>query len=379
VPDGVHYFHCRAGDNVFLWGPTAHFTIRIDTEPPPAPLDLSVVPAGWSNYPLFTVSWTDPQDLSGTAGAYYRFDTPPVSHDDGLFTSARPCSIVTTEEGSRPLYLWLRDGAGNSNYSLFNSTVLHYDVTAPSQGSITIANGADTTSTLTVALNGLHAFDGLSGMGPGALMQFSNDGWTWAPTEPFETIKADWVLSAYGGSGGSGLKNVYVRYQDVAGNWSGTFSDDIVCSLPLEILTQTLPQATLGFAYLCTLSAAGGWPPYTWHIISGKLPSGLALDSAGILFGMPDSAEIVLFGVAVTDTAAQTQHIQLSIQTNEPSLGDVNGDGQIDIIDVVLSINIILELLEPTSAQRWGADCNGDAMINILDTMCIVSIVLEGT
>lgn len=377
--DGVHYFHCRAGDNVCLWGPTAHFRIQIDTEPPFPPVGLAVEPSGWSNHPIFTLHWDNPQDLSGIAGAYYTLNVPPSSNADGTFTPDRPCSVVTVDEGVRSVYLWLEDGAGNSDYSLFDSTTLHYDATPPGQGSIHIAGGADTTASLTVILTDLFALDQLSGMGPGAMMQFSNDGQTWAPAEPFDSVVEEWDLSTCGGCVGSGVKSVNVRYQDVAGNWSEVYSDDIVCSLPLEILTQTLPQGIVGFAYGCSLAVTGGWPPYTAYIHSGMLPPGLALDSTGIIFGLPDSAGVALFDMAVTDTASNTEHVQLSIRIDEHQLGDVNGDGQVDIIDVVLTVNIILESLEPTSAQRRGADCNGDSVINILDTICIVSIVLEGT
>ena len=56
--------------------------------------------------------------------------------------------------------------------------------------------------------------------------------------------------------------------------------------------------------------------------------------------------------------------------------GDVNTDGQVDIIDALLSVNILLEIITPTTFVSWAADCNSDGQINILDVIGIVNVVL---
>ncbi|MFQ6093921.1 MAG: dockerin type I domain-containing protein [bacterium] len=56
--------------------------------------------------------------------------------------------------------------------------------------------------------------------------------------------------------------------------------------------------------------------------------------------------------------------------------GDVNCDGQVNVIDVVIVINIILDITDPSSDERWAADCNGDDLVNILDAVGIVNVVL---
>ena len=376
-PDGTYSFHCRAGDNVFLWGQAGHFTIRIDTESPPAPLGLSVDPSDWTNNSMFTVYWTDPEDLSGIAGAYYKLGSPPVSKDDGTLTPDHPLTFSGSVEGSQPLYVWLKDEAGNTDHRNVGLVSINFDSTAPDQGMICIAGGADTTTSLIVPLDCLYAFDEVSGMGPGALMQFSNDGQSWTAAEPFDTSRADWDLSTYGGTHESGWKRVFVKYRDVAGTWSESFSDDIVCSLPLEILTQILPKGVVGFEYNHSLTATGGWPPYSWRLASGSLPSGFFIDLTGTISGLPDSAGVHFFEVTVEDTAGNTLPAQFSIEIEAPRSGDVNGDGQIDVLDVILAVNIILELMDPTSAQFKGADCNGDGIVNIVDSICIVTLVLE--
>ena len=58
-------------------------------------------------------------------------------------------------------------------------------------------------------------------------------------------------------------------------------------------------------------------------------------------------------------------------------LGDVNSDGSIDILDIVLMVNIILSVLEPTDLQLQASDLNVDGVINILDIVQIVNIILS--
>ncbi len=58
--------------------------------------------------------------------------------------------------------------------------------------------------------------------------------------------------------------------------------------VPVVLLTASLPGGTVGQAYSQTLAAAAGRPPYTWQIVSGTLPEGLALDPvSGVLSGTP--------------------------------------------------------------------------------------------
>jgi hypothetical protein len=63
---------------------------------------------------------------------------------------------------------------------------------------------------------------------------------------------------------------------------------------PINITTSTLPSpATIGVAYSATLNATGGTPSYSWTVISGSLPTGLAISSlsttTGVISGTPAS------------------------------------------------------------------------------------------
>jgi len=57
--------------------------------------------------------------------------------------------------------------------------------------------------------------------------------------------------------------------------------------------------------------------------------------------------------------------------------GDVNNDGTVNILDVVLAVNIILDIEFPTANGFRAADCNGDRGVNILDVVGIVNSILE--
>ena len=75
-------------------------------------------------------------------------------------------------------------------------------------------------------------------------------------------------------------------------------------TVPLAIVTDTLPQSVAHTPYTVRLTAQGGMPPYSWSIEKGELPPGLHLDSkAGTLSGVPEAPAELTFTVRVTDSA----------------------------------------------------------------------------
>ena len=56
--------------------------------------------------------------------------------------------------------------------------------------------------------------------------------------------------------------------------------------------------------------------------------------------------------------------------------GDVNLDGQINIQDIIVTVNITLDIYEPTAEQYNIADINNDGEVNILDIVQLVNIIL---
>jgi len=55
-------------------------------------------------------------------------------------------------------------------------------------------------------------------------------------------------------------------------------------------------------------------------------------------------------------------------------LGDINNDGNIDVLDVVILVNYILN---GDTSELDGADINNDDVINVLDIVALVNIILS--
>jgi hypothetical protein len=85
------------------------------------------------------------------------------------------------------------------------------------------------------------------------------------------------------------------------------------------ITTTSLPVGNVGQNYAATLTATGGFPPYTWKI-AGSLPPGINLDSSsGNLSGTPTTGGDYSFGAIVTDSQGQSaRNPNLSIFVNVP-------------------------------------------------------------
>ena len=54
-------------------------------------------------------------------------------------------------------------------------------------------------------------------------------------------------------------------------------------------------------------------------------------------------------------------------------MGDSNGDGSLNVLDVVLLVNIILDSSLPYDAC---SDMNSDGSLNVLDVVLLVNIIL---
>jgi hypothetical protein len=56
--------------------------------------------------------------------------------------------------------------------------------------------------------------------------------------------------------------------------------------------------------------------------------------------------------------------------------GDCNGDGEVNILDVVTLASVILGNSEFTPSQTAAADMDGNGLLNILDIIAIVNMIL---
>jgi hypothetical protein len=82
----------------------------------------------------------------------------------------------------------------------------------------------------------------------------------------------------------------------------------------------------------------------------------------------------------ISEHGAPIKHYKVTIlkrTTPSLSLGDVNGDGVIDVIDVTLAIQHALGLTRLSDDQMAAADVNNDGLINVLDVNLIMQYTLD--
>ena len=142
-------------------------------------------------------------------------------------------------------------------------------------------------------------------------------------------------------------------------------------------------EATLGQPFSFPLTATGGTPPYTWKITTGSLPPGISIGSAtGLIAGTPIALGSYAFFYTVTDAAALPKTLanvvaQIDVYRSKPSLasGDINGDGNVDAIDVLLAERAALGLITLSISQKERADIspegNPDGLIDAADVLRI--------
>ncbi|MBI3609850.1 MAG: FG-GAP repeat protein [Nitrospirae bacterium] len=190
---------------------TATHPVNIDKTPSTVTFG-SITPApnaaGWNNTNV-TIAFTAADSLSGGVTTVPAA-SPLLFNTDGTGMTK---SVTAT------------DLAGN-NSAPFTSPVVNRDTSVPS-GSVVIAGGQAWTKTTSVTLT-LSCTDTGSGCGR---MQFSNDNVTFTTLEPYAASKA-WTLAS-----GDGLKTVYVRYADAAGNLSPSVSDTIILDTTRPVLS----------------------------------------------------------------------------------------------------------------------------------------------
>jgi hypothetical protein len=75
-----------------------------------------------------------------------------------------------------------------------------------------------------------------------------------------------------------------------------------VLSVGLVLVNVPMPPYQ-GQNFIMQIPAAGGMPPYSWKLLTGSLPDGLTLSANGLITGVPLTAGMKTFTVAVYDAA----------------------------------------------------------------------------
>ena len=67
----------------------------------------------------------------------------------------------------------------------------------------------------------------------------------------------------------------------------------------------------------------------------------------------------------------------ITVSNTPVILGDVNGDGLVNVTDIVATVNYIME--KPSdNFNKDAADLNGDGLVNVTDIVKMVSIIMSG-
>lgn len=88
-------------------------------------------------------------------------------------------------------------------------------------------------------------------------------------------------------------------------------------SAPVEFGTPSaLPPASTGQLYVQPLVANGGAPPYTFDLVSGRLPDGFTLSKEGKIQGLTTAPEASSFTARVTDTIGKSATKDFTLVVN---------------------------------------------------------------
>ncbi|MCX6916160.1 MAG: leucine-rich repeat protein [Verrucomicrobia bacterium] len=109
-----------------------------------------------------------------------------------------------------------------------------------------------------------------------------------------------------------------VYYFPETTGWGPIFADRPT-AMNVQIITSSpLPPGTTLTVYNQTLAASGGVTPYAWSIVSGGLPLGLNLSSAGAITGTPSMATNATFTVQVAGNDGLSSTKVLSVTITGP-------------------------------------------------------------
>jgi len=98
--------------------------------------------------------------------------------------------------------------------------------------------------------------------------------------------------------------------------------------------------------------------------------------SAGLSFSVNSAADItatqVMLAIWPDHHEYALKELFFSVSLGSSLVGDVNADGVVNILDVVLLVNMVLN-----SEYTSTADLNNDGVINVLDVVVLVSDILD--
>lgn len=274
----------------------------------------------------FTLTVNETAGISGPASSTFKVGTagssasfvgsgypPPTLSATGL-----PDGLTLGGTGSAKITGTPADGTGGE-----------YDATVKADNGI----GSAATTSTHITVNEAPELVGPSiarlVVGTSGSVVYSADGYPQASLSASGTLPAG-VTFHDNGNGTAQLQGTPANGADghyaITIKASNGVDPDSVIHLDLEIAPElgisstSLPNGAYHTAYSATINAVGGFPPYTFTLVSGALPAGLTLHSDGTITGTPTAnPSTKVFTVKVTDAAdpSHSKTKQLSITTTK--------------------------------------------------------------
>ena len=83
------------------------------------------------------------------------------------------------------------------------------------------------------------------------------------------------------------------------------------------------------------------------------------------------------YSISINPINNQTNFSQVGFYFHEVIIGDVNVDGNVDVLDVVQIVNFIIGNSIPDEAQACASDINEDGNVDVLDVVQMVSMIIN--
>lgn len=192
-------------------------------------------------------------------------------------------------------------GSNNKNVSPLTYTTpgqtLTYTFTITNTAKATTGAGPDVS-----AFSDVTEHDAMAGLSP-----INCDG-TGSATIPSlaagesETCTADYTTTSSDVTRGEIVNIATATAVTAAGHSVSLGSSTATATAVLYIATTTLANEVTKSYFATGLVATGGTKPYTWSLVSGRLPPGVRLSTMGVLSGTPTAKGKFSFEVMVKDT-----------------------------------------------------------------------------
>jgi hypothetical protein len=142
-------------------------------------------------------------------------------------------------------------------------------------------------------------------------------------------------------------------YDTASHSATSTFSIYIITSSSstITISTTSLASGVVGTYYSSTLAATGGSGSYTWTLSSGSLPTGLTLNTSGVIYGTPTTASTYTFTILCYDTASHSTTSTFTIYISSSS----SSSSTLTISTAILSSGVVGTYYSSTLAATGGS------------------------